>query len=181
MDTTTTNLRVGPFAITAHVSDREASLAIGIQDYGEAAAQPGHGTPILVDLAPDEHPVVLVWSDLTDQEPTHRISLAGAHEPWDKVGKYGTCLHTCPHADHDCAADYCPMDSLSAQKVIGRALAQCGWDEQGLLAFLADFIEQQGKGAVEALGVFLASQKELSPRPAAQPGPAAVSPVGAEG
>lgn len=54
-------------------------LQIGFDDYGERTAEPGRGTPVVIEFR-NKIPYVLVFADINSEDPTHIISLAGAAE-----------------------------------------------------------------------------------------------------
>lgn len=60
----------------------DTQLYIKIAGYGECAARNGEGFPIMLEIDPDydPDPVLRVWSDITDEDPTHKISLQQAAE-----------------------------------------------------------------------------------------------------
>ncbi len=48
----------------------------GTGDYGSAD---GHGWPVIVEIF-DGVPILHVWADINQEDPTHRIDLRGAYE-----------------------------------------------------------------------------------------------------
>lgn len=61
------------------VEVESAGVAINIDGYGLLTTEPKFGAVVLVEFRGGV-PHVVVWSDITDEEPTHVISLAGASE-----------------------------------------------------------------------------------------------------
>lgn len=54
-------------------------IAVGFKGYGEKAAMPGSGSPVLIENR-DGIPHVIIWGDINDENPTHTISLENALE-----------------------------------------------------------------------------------------------------
>ena len=61
-------LAVGPDGVALHADG-----------YGDRGTAPGHGSPVFVELYRGELRLV-VWADITTDEPTHVIPLGGARE-----------------------------------------------------------------------------------------------------
>jgi hypothetical protein len=55
------------------------TLWFGAEGYGDCGSPDGHGMPVKIEWYEGEL-WVLVWSDINNQDPTHKISLAGAME-----------------------------------------------------------------------------------------------------
>jgi hypothetical protein len=52
-----------------------------VRGYGVKTMMPGHGAPIYVEPDPTTGELFLyVWADINQEDDTHKISLAGAHE-----------------------------------------------------------------------------------------------------
>ncbi len=56
-----------------------AGVALTVPGFGTNDMEPGHGPVVLLEMR-DGVPFLLVWADITTEEPTHSISLAGASE-----------------------------------------------------------------------------------------------------
>lgn len=54
-------------------------LALHVPGYGTNDMEPSAGPVVLLEMR-DGVPFLLVWADITTEEPTHKISLAGASE-----------------------------------------------------------------------------------------------------
>lgn len=54
-------------------------LAIYVQGYGEYAASPGNGSPILIEHSEGNLKVHL-WSDINQKDPTHSVDMSRAKE-----------------------------------------------------------------------------------------------------
>ncbi|HET6574107.1 MAG TPA: hypothetical protein VFG68_10925 [Fimbriiglobus sp.] len=67
----------GRLPIRLAVSPNGVSLYA--EGYGDMGTMPGHGTPVFVELYRGELRVI-VWADISQEDPTHVISLAGARE-----------------------------------------------------------------------------------------------------
>ncbi len=65
--------------LKASVQFTKQCVQIGFAGYGECNAAPGHGMPVVIEVL-DGHPRVLIWADITKEDPTHVVSLAGAAE-----------------------------------------------------------------------------------------------------
>lgn len=60
--------------------ERESyGISVNIPGYGTPEMMPGAGPVVLVEFR-NGVPFVLVWADITIEEPTHVVSLAGASE-----------------------------------------------------------------------------------------------------
>jgi hypothetical protein len=66
-----------PLGIEVDCHDRGVEIAF--DDYGVMTMVPEHGHPVLIENRGDV-PHVCVWADITQEDPTHVISLEGAHE-----------------------------------------------------------------------------------------------------
>jgi hypothetical protein len=60
------------------------TLWFGAKGYGDCGSPDGHGLPVKIEWY-DGDLWVLVWSDINNQDPTHKISLSGALESKRKV------------------------------------------------------------------------------------------------
>jgi len=65
--------------VTATLQLKEQMILIGFSGYGEHDAQPGQGTPILLEVLEGKLRL-LVWADINSPNPTHIIDLSGAAE-----------------------------------------------------------------------------------------------------
>jgi hypothetical protein len=66
-------------SIPVRVESENGQVWIRPQGYGDATSMDGHGWPIGVELANNEIRV-LVWADINEEDPTHKISVEGAKE-----------------------------------------------------------------------------------------------------
>jgi hypothetical protein len=57
----------------------ETSIEIGFKGFGESCAVPGQGRPVRIEYYEGELRL-LVWADITKEDPTHVIVLDGAKE-----------------------------------------------------------------------------------------------------
>lgn len=62
--------------LTVNVQESFAGLAISIEGCGEYSST-GDGVPILLECI-DGIPRLVVWADITREDPTHIIDLSGA-------------------------------------------------------------------------------------------------------
>ena len=69
----------GNGTINGRVEVTSGTLAIFLDGYGTKTMEPGHGEVIYLELY-EGQPRLVVWSDITQEEATHHISLAGAGE-----------------------------------------------------------------------------------------------------
>lgn len=70
----------GEQQLSGEVEIRNGQLEIRLNGYGDATSSPGYGVPILLELR-ENSPTLVVWSDITEQDPTHQIDLSAAKEP----------------------------------------------------------------------------------------------------
>jgi hypothetical protein len=77
------------FTITHHEDNREISgriealhgnIEIFFDGYGVHDMEPGHGSPLFVEVGDDGHPVLRAWTEIDGQDPSHTISFAGARD-----------------------------------------------------------------------------------------------------
>lgn len=69
-----------PVAVQLAVSnENDNTLAIGAVEYGVKTMEPGHGAIAIIEYYEGELRL-LVWADITNEDPTHVISLEGARE-----------------------------------------------------------------------------------------------------
>jgi hypothetical protein len=62
------------------LQDHQAA-EVHVRGYGTKPATAGHGAPILIEPDPATGELFLyVWADINQEDCTHKISLAGAHE-----------------------------------------------------------------------------------------------------
>jgi hypothetical protein len=54
-------------------------LCLYLDGYGDFCSTPGQGVPILLELL-EGKPRLIVWADISREEPTHIIDLSGAAE-----------------------------------------------------------------------------------------------------
>jgi len=64
---------------TVTVENEGRGISIHIPGYGTNDMEPGAGPVIYLELE-NGVPILRVWADITDEEPTHKISLAKASE-----------------------------------------------------------------------------------------------------
>lgn len=77
-----------PMAVTAKSTDG-GNLEIGFPGYGEFGAEVGEGRPVVIELL-SGCPRVVIFGDINSEDPTHKISLAGAKEELRGPPKYRT-------------------------------------------------------------------------------------------
>ena len=65
--------------LKAAISVDEYGISIKLNGYGTAAAAPGFGDPVHIELYGGK-PVVYIWDDINVEDPTHKITLEGARE-----------------------------------------------------------------------------------------------------
>ncbi len=58
-------------------------ICINIEGYGDALSIENQGQPVVVDLF-DNKLQVIVWGDINQEDPTHKIDLEGAREIFRK-------------------------------------------------------------------------------------------------
>ena len=59
-------------------------IFISFEGYGDCCSKDGYGEPVVIDYF-DEKLKVLVYSDINQEDPTHRVDLEGALENKRKV------------------------------------------------------------------------------------------------
>ena len=79
----TTNHQVADSKNGAHykikVENEGEGLSLHLPGFGTRDTEPGAGPVIFLEFV-DGEPILRVWADITTEEPTHKISLADAHE-----------------------------------------------------------------------------------------------------
>lgn len=65
--------------LALRIRESELGILVNVAGYGECNAVCGDAWPILIENR-DGEPVVVVWSDIGREDPTHSISLEGAAE-----------------------------------------------------------------------------------------------------
>jgi hypothetical protein len=65
--------------LALRIQESELGILVNVAGYGEFNAVCGDAWPILIENQGGE-PVVVVWSDIGREDPTHSISLEGAAE-----------------------------------------------------------------------------------------------------
>ncbi len=63
--------------VTGYVRVTLDGIEIGFNGYTEACST--DGPPIFIEVDNDGHPVVRIWADVLQEDPTHKVNLAGAH------------------------------------------------------------------------------------------------------
>lgn len=64
---------------TVLVQHEHQGLSLLVPGYGTNDTEPGAGPVVLLEMRKGV-PFLVVWADITTEEPTHTISLAGASE-----------------------------------------------------------------------------------------------------
>ena len=55
------------------------SLAISLPGHGDHGTMEPHGCPVFIEFHEGQW-VVYIWADINEEDPTHKIGLAGAKE-----------------------------------------------------------------------------------------------------
>jgi hypothetical protein len=72
--------KVGDYEVAVNHWDG-CGLEVYIRGFGVAGLAEGCGRPLFVRLDDrDEGPLVYIWDNIHDEEPSHRVSLLGAAE-----------------------------------------------------------------------------------------------------
>jgi hypothetical protein len=66
-----------PLQATVRISP--SSISLRFAGYGDRTSAPGHGEPVLIENRAGV-PVVVVWSDINEEEPTDIVALSNARE-----------------------------------------------------------------------------------------------------
>jgi len=69
-----------PFTIECN----NGKMYISFDGYGDCCSKDGYGEPLVVDFF-DNKLQILVYSDINQEDPTHRVDMAGAKENKRKV------------------------------------------------------------------------------------------------
>jgi hypothetical protein len=64
---------------TATVNFDPVGISVQFDDYGDATSQDGYGVPLLLEVY-DSELRAIIWSNISEEDPTHKISLEGAKE-----------------------------------------------------------------------------------------------------
>lgn len=67
----------GDLEVTVRVT--RDGVEILFEGYGDKCSEPGHGVPILIENC-NGVPRVVIWGDITSEDPTHNVTLEGARE-----------------------------------------------------------------------------------------------------
>jgi hypothetical protein len=67
-------------SIGGRVVCETGGIAIALDGYGNCAMEPGHASVVYLEADESGHPVLYVWADFRQEEPTHKISLSPARE-----------------------------------------------------------------------------------------------------
>ena len=71
--------------LLATVTFTSRGIGIGFNGYGDKTSEDGEGEVIFVDVE-GGNPMVRVWGDINEEDPTHTITLEGAKESDRKEG-----------------------------------------------------------------------------------------------
>ena len=66
-------------SIPFNIDCQNGRINISFAGYGECNSKDGYGFPLYVELH-NKKLIVRVWSDISDEEPTHCIDMSGALE-----------------------------------------------------------------------------------------------------
>lgn len=66
---------------TVLVEQESRGVSLYVKDHGTLDSNPAYGPVVLLEMR-DGVPCVVIWADITSEEPTHVISLEKAHEKY---------------------------------------------------------------------------------------------------